>query len=461
MSLPDSVTFLILIEQLTAAERRNFIQNLLDTNIDLLTKALFSYFKPGNTHNVSKQNLNQNLNQEISQIIRNRKQKIACIKTKNIDQFTDALIGKIASYLSPKDYGYFSMTNRSIFVGCNNPNTLQKIKFCRSIRHIIFFPVLHTLKTLFLDSMSDFSNKHDLNKLWFGTPQLENLNLQCIREMTPSFDIKYMKQHLPALRRLLCYDIRGITYPLLQTFANQLSFLAMDDILISKPLSTHFSSMNFVNLTEFQYKHWHYKVVNLSDIFYTATKLRKVKLNFATYLFSSDIKPTVDALNTLLLRCQSLEFLHIRQRGDESSRNVEQDLWKAIEQVFKNNIHLLKKKETLRLRLEINSSNIPPVMYLASIIKSISNVKYWSLCIATPYHMIADYQEYFLKAETLKLDIKEYNRTITLIIGGNMQYDWINTTETWQMQLDDTCFYENIKLNNIYQGVWSRPPFFR
>ena len=46
---------------------------------------------------------------------------------KKLDSLPNELIGEIASYLSQKHYSVFAQTNRSIYIGCNDPNTLKHL----------------------------------------------------------------------------------------------------------------------------------------------------------------------------------------------------------------------------------------------------------------------------------------------------------------------------------------------
>ena len=47
--------------------------------------------------------------------------------TRKLDSLPSSLIGEIASYLKHKSYSLLSQSNRAIYIGCNNPNTLREL----------------------------------------------------------------------------------------------------------------------------------------------------------------------------------------------------------------------------------------------------------------------------------------------------------------------------------------------
>ena len=49
-----------------------------------------------------------------------------------LDTIPKSLIGEISSYLVQKDHVSFSKSNRSIYIGCNDPNTLQVLDLRRT-----------------------------------------------------------------------------------------------------------------------------------------------------------------------------------------------------------------------------------------------------------------------------------------------------------------------------------------
>ena len=64
----------------------------------------------------------------IKTIIRSRQQSInTSPATKKLDSLPNTIIGEIGSYLQQNGYISFTKTNRVIYLGCNDPNTLREL----------------------------------------------------------------------------------------------------------------------------------------------------------------------------------------------------------------------------------------------------------------------------------------------------------------------------------------------
>lgn len=132
MSVYNSVRFCHLISQLTEQERKCLLSSV--TN-DVLIKALFYYVL--HQCNYSKRcttdsnfETAEDVIQMTSNIIQSRKateDQIQNTECKCIDQLPLRLIGKVSSYFQQTDYESCSLTNRAMYMGCNEPNLLQSV----------------------------------------------------------------------------------------------------------------------------------------------------------------------------------------------------------------------------------------------------------------------------------------------------------------------------------------------
>eukprot|EP01083_Nonionella_stella_P096467 271208_1 len=124
MSLGKAIQFRHLITQLTHQERIGFLSRLVGSHVDMILTCLFQHLSKSNqTDEVNV------FNKQLSDIIQSRKDKPAplCMQNIKLDQFPRAIIGYTASFLDQDDYIHFSISNRSTYLGCNSPNTLQKL----------------------------------------------------------------------------------------------------------------------------------------------------------------------------------------------------------------------------------------------------------------------------------------------------------------------------------------------
>eukprot|EP01083_Nonionella_stella_P051914 137897_1 len=124
MSLIKAVHFRELIAQLTNEERVGFLSQLIDSHVNMILTCLFQHLsKPNQMAHVD------DFNQSILDIIQARKDKPKpwCTRDIKFDRFPRAIIGYTASFLHQSDYVKFSVSNRSIYLGCNLPNTLHEL----------------------------------------------------------------------------------------------------------------------------------------------------------------------------------------------------------------------------------------------------------------------------------------------------------------------------------------------
>eukprot|EP01083_Nonionella_stella_P244512 850924_1 len=124
MSLIQAIRFHHLITQLTSTECNQFLSTLAHSHSNVILSAFFQYVLQSNkTHEVAR------FNESLSNIIRSREEKPKQLAPTDIKlhEFPRPVIGYIASFLDQWDYIDFSMTNRSIYLGCNSPNVLQEL----------------------------------------------------------------------------------------------------------------------------------------------------------------------------------------------------------------------------------------------------------------------------------------------------------------------------------------------
>eukprot|EP01083_Nonionella_stella_P143447 445950_1 len=124
MSLNKAIQFQHLISQLTDQERVYFLSKLIGSHLDLLLTSLFHHLSKPNQINEANE-----FNASLSDIIQSRKEKPLpiCARSIKLDQFPKAIIGYMASFLGQRHYNRFSLCNRAIYLGCNSPNTLQRL----------------------------------------------------------------------------------------------------------------------------------------------------------------------------------------------------------------------------------------------------------------------------------------------------------------------------------------------
>eukprot|EP01083_Nonionella_stella_P259108 885010_1 len=129
-SLSEVIRFRASVHKLTDTEFHQFILTLVQKcGRDILITSLFTMFTSGCDR--SSQSLETTLN-IIKQIIESRKTKPKPASSSDItmQSLPSALIGNLASYLNSTDYCAFSKANRTVYIGCNAPNTLYLLNLC-------------------------------------------------------------------------------------------------------------------------------------------------------------------------------------------------------------------------------------------------------------------------------------------------------------------------------------------
>eukprot|EP01083_Nonionella_stella_P154490 497852_1 len=149
MSLTQAIRFHHLITQLTSTECNQFLSTMAHSHSNVILSAFFQYVLQSNkTHEVAR------FNESLSNIIRSRegKPKQLAPKDMKLHEFPRPVIGYVGSFLYQHDYIDFSMTNRSIYLGCNSPNVLQELSL-RKVKDYsdVCFASFPSVKTLFID----------------------------------------------------------------------------------------------------------------------------------------------------------------------------------------------------------------------------------------------------------------------------------------------------------------------
>eukprot|EP01083_Nonionella_stella_P118658 354311_1 len=126
-SLDEVIRFRASVDKLTGTEFDQFILTLMQKcGRDIIITSLFTMFT--SERNRSSQTLDTTLN-IIKQIIESRKTKPKPANSYEItmQSLPSALIGNLASYLYFTDYESFQTVNRTVYIGCNTPNTLRRL----------------------------------------------------------------------------------------------------------------------------------------------------------------------------------------------------------------------------------------------------------------------------------------------------------------------------------------------
>lgn len=126
MKLVQAVEFRDLISQLTVKETQNFITKLALCEPQLVIDSLSSHFvrQSGNKGDHPE---NAQCNKIISTIIQSRHSNNNTADDERLDTLPRRIIGLCASYLDQLSYVALSTTNRSTYLGCNTPSTLQEV----------------------------------------------------------------------------------------------------------------------------------------------------------------------------------------------------------------------------------------------------------------------------------------------------------------------------------------------
>ena len=143
-ALPQAVKFRELADQLDDSEFTRFLSTLCaQFGRDIFLTPLFNQFQRENNHNVTRATA------AIHDILNSRREKSnspSVAPLVSLQSLPGELVGEIGSYCSQIDYFDFSQSCRSIYVGCNTPNTLRALdlrnigsdQHLASIRYFVF-----------------------------------------------------------------------------------------------------------------------------------------------------------------------------------------------------------------------------------------------------------------------------------------------------------------------------------
>eukprot|EP01083_Nonionella_stella_P118659 354315_1 len=149
-SLDEVIRFRASVDKLTGTEFDQFILTLMQKcGRDIIITSLFTMFT--SERNRSSQTLDTTLN-IIKQIIESRKTKPKPANSYEItmQSLPSALIGNLASYLYFTDYESFQTVNRTVYIGCNTPNTLRRL----DLSQINDYSQINLAKYLHLNKLS-------------------------------------------------------------------------------------------------------------------------------------------------------------------------------------------------------------------------------------------------------------------------------------------------------------------
>ena len=150
----------------------------------------------------------------IQTIIRSRKQiDMTSFKIK-LQLLPKTIIGEIASFLSQKDYASLSNTNRSIYMGCNDPPTLQHLNLSKQTKYARF----HLQKYIHIKHLEIRLTKFHLLSLPLdGTKILNNLD-----ELTLNGN-KNINIDLAHFQSQIAIDLSNVRYLNLKNFGERKS----------------------------------------------------------------------------------------------------------------------------------------------------------------------------------------------------------------------------------------------
>eukprot|EP01083_Nonionella_stella_P051507 136771_1 len=158
----DAIRFRHLAAQLTAPETTQFICKLSTLNSNILSTALFHYITqlPSNREDDV-----DTITDLISNIILSRKKTPEAIPIIQLNELPYALIAATASFLDQRDYSHLSECSRSLFIGCNAPNQMQRLDLLNitDYSNIILtrFPSIQTLN-INLSKMDQLSHHYPI-----------------------------------------------------------------------------------------------------------------------------------------------------------------------------------------------------------------------------------------------------------------------------------------------------------
>ena len=367
MTTKKAVRFNNLLNQLSESEKQIFISQLLVLNKSnsIIAKALTQCF-------IYLPNQAPNVNNIISTIIRNREKIPIETQQYKLDMIPKALIGHISSFAVQRDFSNLSIINRSVYLGCNEPNMLHKLWLSRneqylniklelypSVKYLGFgleefnqllskspqpifnrleglrfigdwghsgnqelqsFVENNTLNLSTITKLSCFIDNYGDNKDLFTKllSNFSNLQFLDLGRVLCDLDVDVISKILPNLKGLqvgfYTDDETGIPYPsnedLIHVFADQLEYLS---IIIDLFHQIDFR-LNCLDFKKLQYlKVYDINTKCLNDILKTAVNLRKIDINTSYSVTLSELESIVIHIFN---KCHSLEFIKFDTKED-------------------------------------------------------------------------------------------------------------------------------------------------
>eukprot|EP01083_Nonionella_stella_P259056 884813_1 len=400
MSVVKAIKFRQLIVQLTNEECLGFLSKLLNSHMDTIITSLFEHFV-----NQCKTNQIDELdtfNESLSDIIQSRKEKSKAVSVINIklNQLPTALIGHTASFLDLWDYDVFSLSCRSVYLGCQSPNMLQELDLLNmdhSSINIALFPSVKTLiiepeKAIEVHSWSFDSpifnhvatvhlHAHHtqgwverfLNQNILNWTTVTTLNLSCTRSEMDRNEFLNLLSKCPNLKRLglnIDDDTANLNDATAKEIAKKcpkivgLYLTNCDDQFCEELISLFGSKLKYVSLplrsNQFDFKKiafdkleevemTHCATQSLNAVLKAASSLKKISIGTSGWSnLDHDTNIMLDIGNAtmkLIAECPRLTYLRLKVNHNEFG-----SMMKGIE------CGLLKIKRQRRLELKVHIS---------------------------------------------------------------------------------------------------------
>eukprot|EP01084_Bolivina_argentea_P041586 76750_1 len=443
MSLKEAVIFRHLTSMLNDHEKSSFLSGLIKEQPELLIESLFNHFKSESTEPA----LCVEINKKISEIINSReskqenKQHDICISLTipKLNEVSEPVISKIASYLTQIDYSNLCKVSREMFIGCQSPNSLQSIYFdpegnknyypfnCNlysSVKHFDFdlsqyeyrcdqfiqssfldqlqsitfsgnsspdqfwtydfeeFPICKNMKTLCLQYWSEKIKVSDnfFQKFLSKFPNIQYLELQCVCHVNFNF-IKSLFPELKGLSVSNGHYTEPLKYKqLIHDLGENLEYLDFQGEYgnVSNNLNYEFGNIRFYKLQELRLRS--VNVNTLNDIFRSTQNLKKVSFSLLSVARESIFfdQQRQDAISKLIINSPLLEYVHIY----ELATNYMLSILKGIEVGLKQTKCLHRRKFKIRISMRGYPEQYNPldlvfhVFSLVNIMKSVNIENY-------------------------------------------------------------------------------------
>eukprot|EP01083_Nonionella_stella_P007928 22825_1 len=416
MSTVEAIRFRHLAAQLTPIETKQFICKLFNLNGNIFMSALFHYItqlQPNCRNDI------HTIKDLISNIILSRKKTPKAISNINLNELPSPLIGATASFLNQDEYVHLSACSRSLFIGCNRPNQLQRLDLLDirdysniNLSHFPFIKALNIntnrmmaslhfhgtpnfelneLQSITLDVAGNSENFIDIHKLREHVPLHTNRITHLALGNTPSHyehqasvakllnnfeNIFYLRFHrcgdnnpfvpiplLPKLRGLAItntWDVHAI--PLIRRFSHQLESLELEQFSPDSDLN----GIQLPKLEELVLYNPSYNTIR--DITKTAVKLRQIDIdptNVAdedTQDMTMTIPELKNGIQNVIETCKHLQHFAINGYGESFVATLE-----AIETAI---LHTLERKR-ISMRIVIWMAGVDDSVVLTHTILSL------------------------------------------------------------------------------------------